>query len=77
MSDEARRNMSIAHLGIHPSKETRKRMSAAQTAGLKRKPISEIERLNMSRAQIGRKLSDGIRAKLRSCTLNEAAFDVT
>jgi hypothetical protein len=75
MSNEARRNMSIAHLGIRPSEEIRKRMSAAQI-GLKRKPVSEIGRLNMSRSQIGRKHSDETRAMMRTCTLNEAVFDI-
>ena len=75
MSDQARRNMSIAHLGIYPSEETRKRMSIAQT-GLKRKAISEIGRANMRRAQIGRKHSNETRSKMRTCSLNEAAFDI-
>jgi hypothetical protein len=75
MSDEARRNMSVAHLGIYPSEETRKRMSVAQ-AGLKRKPISELGRANMRRAQIGKKHSRETRSKMRTCSLNEAVFDI-
>jgi hypothetical protein len=75
MSNEARRNMSVAHLGNYPSEETRKRMSVAQ-AGLKRKPISELGRANMRRAQIGKKLSSETRSKMRTCSLNEVVFDI-
>jgi hypothetical protein len=72
---ETRRKSSISHMGICQSPETIRKRSQALT-GLIRKPISERARQNMSRAQLGRKVSDETRAKMRTCSLNEAAFDV-
>jgi hypothetical protein len=66
--------MSVAHIGIYPSKETINKRSLSLT-GLKRKPFSVEARRNMSRAHIEKKLSDETRAKMRKCTLNERAFE--
>ena len=73
-SEESRRKMSIAHIGIYPSKETIRKRSLA-LKGLKRRPFSVEARKNMSRAHIGKKLRDETRAKMRKCTLNERAFE--
>jgi hypothetical protein len=66
--------MSISHIGIYPSKETLRKRSLALT-GLKHAPLSAEARNNMSWAHIGRKLSNETRAKMRTCTLNERAFE--
>jgi hypothetical protein len=73
MSEEIR--ISISHLGIYPSNETLLKRSKSLT-GIKRKPISEITRLKMSRAHLGHKLTEETRAKMRKCKLNENAFGV-
>ena len=72
-SDESKRRISIAHIGIYPSKETIVKRSLSLT-GLKHKPMSDTARANISRAHIGINPTDETRAKMRKCTLNEAAF---
>src|SRR5919106_4536600 len=73
MSMETREKLSISHMGIYPSKETLLKRSKALT-GLKRKPISELTRMKMSRSHLGKKLSEETRMKMRRCQLNEHAF---
>lgn len=71
-SSEARKNMSVAHLGNTPTHETRLKMSQAQKATGNKPPVgahrgykhSKEAKLKMSSALKGRRVSDETRRKM-------------
>ena len=77
MSEEGRRNISKAHMGVKQgpcSEETKRRMSKAKL-GVKRKPLSDEHKKLLSEINLGNTHSDKTKQKMKEAYNNRSVLE--